>query len=286
MRRWALRVLRGAVVCAVIGHTVGAPEPPSTEVILEIERRGREIALYLDTIESGREVLEQNRGRLADPDHQLLLPGQDGWRIVFLKETDVRHGKREVLVLADAPVSFETAEVGVLRLLAPPRRAAAATVSYARALEAARASVVNGEEASGFDEAVFRERDGTFSVYLMPRPDDDGIIEFGADHLVRIASSGRKMISTGPLHSDVEALVALDHSGSSEPTLHLHDTGDLPTPTDVATVLRNTSLAPHLVLTPHFMYRIDARGAISYLGANPVVPGKNRTPAEETGAEP
>ena len=88
-----------------------------------------------------------------------------------------------------------------------------------------------------------------------------------------------------PTHRDLawrlsrDVLAALDQvvalaplvtaaGATDEPTAHSHLDNDLPTATDVAMVMIWPTLAPHLVLTPHHIFRIDADGTIGYLDPN------------------
>ena len=84
---------------------------------------------------------------------------------------------------------------------------------------------------------------------------------------MKVRRSPRRVAGLEPLHAEATS-VALPGGASSGPTVHTHLEEDLPTVTDVALVLRNPNLAPHLILTPRHIFRIDAEGVISYLGSN------------------
>ena len=243
--------------------------PPPEETIREIEARGRQIATYLLAAAAGTERL---RGQSAAiPASTVVLQGRDGgWEVLFLSEPDpVGKGTAVIAQVGFDPTSGQAAEV---RLMAPPRPAPAATVSYARAIETARAAAAGRPGAPAPHEAaVFRERDGTFSVYLKSTGGEPGVPRFGADLLARVAASGRQILSVEALHSG-ESLPPPASRAPGQASLHTHGLGDLPTPTDVAVVMRHPELAPHLVLTPRSMFRIDARGGITYLGPNPAPP--------------
>jgi len=73
--------------------------------------------------------------------------------------------------------------------------------------------------------------------------------------------------------------VPLAGRAAGQPSLHSHASGDLPTVGDVALVRMHPSLAPHLVLTPHSIFRIDAEGSITWLGPNPVPGSAPSVPA-------
>jgi hypothetical protein len=83
-----------------------------------------------------------------------------------------------------------------------------------------------------------------------------------------VAASGRQVTGVEPLHAGDPVDIPAAGRGPGRPTLHEHATGDLPAPTDVARVVLRPDIAPHLVLTPLFMFRLDARGGVTYLGPN------------------
>ena len=92
----------------------------------------------------------------------------------------------------------------------------------------------------GYNVNVFREKDSTITVYIMPGSTDPNIV-----FLPRRAG-------------DEEAV----------PILHTHVTSDLPSATDVAFFLLNPHLAPHLVVTEHWLTRIDANGDVVVVDRN------------------
>jgi len=128
---------------------------------------------------------------------------------------------------------------------------------------------------------VIREKDSTFTVYLISQRADEGgtapppggsrSLVVGRDFIARVAASGRQVLTLEKLHG-VASSLSLDPRAAGAPLLHEHDTGDLPSPTDVALVLRYPALAPLLVLTGRFMFRLDKEGGVTWLGANPAPP--------------
>lgn len=278
----------GAVRAAVAAGLVlrasaafcGADERPPENALRAIEERGRQISLYLAASVKAQEALRQSPQEVPTPDEAVALEDRQGWRVVFLKDIIDRGVKRGMRVLGEVDYDPSSGEAGILRLMVPPRTAPPSTVAFARALqEAVKSASAQGGIPAPYEEAVVREKDGAFSVYLRSAPAEGGMAQFGADLLVRIASSGRQTLSIEPLHGEAAAISSAPRR-AGEPTLHVHPSGDLPVPTDVAQVLRVPALAPHLVLTPRFMFRIDAEGRITYLGPRqppaPAAPGGAR----------
>ncbi len=256
---------------------------PSDETLRSLQERGREIFLYLQAVDKAGDLLKAHAGEGVRPDRIVIIPDRAGWQVVFLKdlakETTPTGPKKGMVLIAETTFSPDAGQVGDLTIMEPPHTAPAAAQSYARALEQAESATVSRPDAGDpFEDAVVREKDATFTVYLISHHDENagagaqagpaaGSVRFGRDFVIRVAASGRQMLSVEPLHSNA-TMVPLGTRAAGQPTLHVHEKGDLPFPTDVALVLRNRTLAPHLVLTPRFMFRIDAEGAVTWLGPN------------------
>ncbi|MFQ5877862.1 MAG: hypothetical protein ACE5JH_09290 [Acidobacteriota bacterium] len=254
------------------------PAPPSEEEIRRVEQRGREIAFSLDAVGRARVEFDRYGEPTAAPDHLLLLRGRDVWRVVFVKEAAVDKGRPRTWVVAEISFVNDPTNAGPLRIMSPPRPAADTTVTHLRAMEIARSTAVGRGLRPPLDAAIFRERNGTFSAYLKSRPQEAEGVLFGADLLIRVAATGRRLISGAPLHAGVPVTLDPGDRPPGGPTVHSHLEADLPTATDVATVMRHARVAPHLVLTPHFIFRIDAAGRVSYLGPNPDPPAPPAVP--------
>lgn len=271
----AAALLIGAIAPAFAARGPGAGQgaapgaPPAAEALRQIEDRGRQIATYLSAAEAGAARLGEAGQALLPPDRTVVLQRRDGWEVIFLKEAEAGAGVKGPVVVASVAFDPTSGQAGDLRAMAPPRPAPGSTVAHARARDTAEAAAAQRKEAPAPREAaVLRERDGTFSVYLKSIAGDPDTPRFGADLLARVAASGRALLSIEPLHAE-ETLLPPATRAPGQATLHTHTRGDLPTPTDVAAVLRDGTLAPHLVLAPGAMFRIDARGGITYLGPNP-----------------
>ena len=143
-------------------------------------------------------------------------------------------------------------------------------------------------------DAVIREKDSTFTVYVIsqkadeaaPAPATPRSVVIGRDFIVRVAANGRQVLSVEKLHDSVASLSLLPRAPGT-PLLHEHDKGDLPAPTDVALVLRQPVLAPLLVLTGRFMFRVDREGEVTWLGPNPTPsarPARSPSPPGGEGA--
>lgn len=288
------RMRRGLVMAAfclaaTMGPARAQDDRPSEESLRQLQERGRTIALYLDAVERGLKRFTQQSGQSKPPDRTMAIVDRDGWRVLFLKDLALDAApsgpKKGLLLMGETSFSPDARDVGDLRLMLPPHAATASAQSYARALGLAETAVAAIPDAGRpFEDAVVREKDGTFTVYLYshkpekeePVEGSSGSVTFGRDFLVRVAASGRQVTSVDLLHTR-PAAVSIAPRPAGQPTMHTHQEGDLPTPTDVALVMRNPVLAPHLVLTPRSMFRIDVEGGVTWLGANPI-PGGSPAP--------
>ncbi len=270
------RRLALAVVAFAAGATWGtaATEPPAEETLRAITERGRAVAVAIEATTKARDKLARQGQEIDKPDGVITYLDHDLWHIVFLKDpkADPVPGlpRRGTMVVAETEYGDGADDVGSLRVMASPRPATSTMVSYLRALQLAQAEAGSRTKAGlALDSAAFRERDGTFTIYLLPQGERSGSAVFGADLVVRVMSSGRQVLTVEAAHETMTE-VPLRGRSAGQPTLHTHASGDLPSPGDVALVRLHPSLAPHLVLTPRSMFRIDAEGAITYLGPNPV----------------
>jgi hypothetical protein len=258
---WATGAARG-------GAALAQDRPPDADLQL-VEQRGREIAFYIMASSKAAERLKREGSAIATPDQTLVVNGREGLRVLFLKNPDPATGQKGFLVLAETGFDPTSGDVGNLSPVVPPKTAPGITLAYTRALDTARGAAASRPEAKPpFDEAVIKEADGTFLVYLKTRLEAAWLVRAGDDLVVRVSSNGRQAVSIDALHSEAAAL-PLAERPPGQPTLHEHKKGDLPTPTDVAIILLHPNLAPHLVLTPRYMFRIDAQGHITFLGPSP-----------------
>ena len=273
------------VICLMgpAGSARAQESRPSDEALRSLQERGRAVFLYLQAVEKAGELLKKHASEGVTPDRTVIIPDRDGWQVVFLKDltkvSTPTGPKKGMVLVAESTFSPDAGELGNLTIMEPPHTAPATAQSYARALDQAESATVSRPDAGDpFEDAVVREKDATFTVYLISHHGEDGgaggqagapagSARFGRDFVIRLAASGRQVLSVEPLHSNATS-VPRGPRAAGQPTLHAHEKGDLPFPTDVALVLRHPTLAPHLVLTPRFMFRIDSEGVVTWLGPN------------------
>jgi len=262
---------------------------PSEEILTSLQERGRLIALYLQAVDRTADLLKAQGSGAPPSDRTVVLPESAGWRVICLKDLTREPGSAVqpaagLAQVGETTFSPDSGQVGTLGLIVPPRSAPAAIQAYGRALDGAESAVLGRPDAGRpFVDAVIREKDSTFTVYLISQKPDEGApdppatspasVVIGRDFIVRIAASGRQVLSLERLHDKVASL-SLQPRAPGAPLLHEHDKGNLPAPTDVALVLRHPVLAPLLVLTERFMFRVDREGGVTWLGPNPTPPAR------------
>ena len=288
--------LRCLCLAAALTPLAAQNDRPPAEALASLQERGRLIALYLQAVDKAADLLKAQGSGASPSDRTVVIPDREGWRVIYVGDSSrdlaasgmVRKG---LSIVAETTFSPDAGQLGTLGLASPPRAASATIQSYVRSLEQAEIATIGRPEGGRpLLEAVVREKDATFTVYVISQQKEGGerdvaagmggSVLFGRDFMVRIAASGRQVLSVEKLH-DRNTSMSLQPRAPGTPLLHEHDQGDLPAPTDVALVLRHRVLAPLLVLTPRFMFRIDAEGAVTWLGPNP-----NSKPATSQGAGP
>jgi len=282
------RIALGAAAClvaATLPWTAAAPAPadtaarPSEADLQAITDTGRRIAAYHEAVGRTRAALA---GEHADvKEARAVVADRNGvTHVYFFKKDESGPQARGWVLIADAIYQPRAGEVGATvfpdRAKAPPADA----VTHLRALEAGRAGATArpGGPTGPWDEAVFKEKAGAAYVVYLQSQSAPGSARFGADVRLRISGDGMQVGEMTPLHGETSTVPVPARPGAS-PTLHSHTQGDLPTETDVAVVLEHPTIAPHLLLTPHHMFRIEADGRLSYLGPNavpPAAPGGGR----------
>lgn len=247
--------------------------PPTPDELAAIEQLGWRIARHQEAREMALVRLSAMKNYSSIHEGEVVVEGDPTWRVLFLKDPPPNDERRRPLVMLQVEYYPEASEAGHPNMMVPPREADPTSVSHYRAGQIALAKAIeSAPDPQPLERVVFRVERGRFMVYLTSRAAPDGHVRFGGDHLVRLASTGRRVESMEALHAGPSVDVSLEPREEGEPTLHAHAERDRPTATDVAIVMRHPEIAPHLVLTPHYMFRIDAKGRISYLGESPLLP--------------
>lgn len=267
-------LLLAALAAPLEAQPAGRPTEAELQAITD---GGKRIAAYHEAIAGCRAALAQRQPDLGES--RAVTVDRNGVMHVFFLRRETA-GKERWIPLADATWQPRAGEVGSLVMMDQAKAPPADVIGHLRALDAARTGTAArpGGPPAPFDEAVFKEKGSVaYVVYLQTRPERTDAARFGSDVRIRLSGDGLQVGEVTPLH-DATTTVAVPPRAGASPTLHSHAQGDLPTETDVAVVLDHPTIAPHLVLTPRHMFRIEADGRIQWLGPNAVPPAAPGAP--------
>jgi TPR repeat protein len=120
-----------------------------------------------------------------------------------------------------------------------------------------------GERRAGMNTLTLEE-EGAITVLVMQGTQRRGEVVFGGDTRLRISKDGLKLLERQQLH---RAVISVDtHAlGDGQTSMHSHVLVEAPTDTDVVTVLQHPQVAPHLVASDSWLYRIEKDGRIHVL---------------------
>lgn len=182
-----------------------------------------------------------------------------GWRVLFGALTDDRTG---FLVVYEATSKGTSTGFTALHVN-PPRIERGSTLAKAQALETCR--VLFGARDRPFNIAVFDAPDSRHWVYVYPAQTDSDVVPHGGDVRYLVASDGASVIETRVLHRTIlETRTPKDMK--PEMGFHTAIVDDVPEDTDVFLVLSRQPVIPEMIATSNYLYRIDVKGNITYLG--------------------
>jgi hypothetical protein len=283
---WVLRVLLVAATAVVMiapgrvaaqapGGAVppgGVGDRPSDEALRALETDGHRIASYHEAIAKALVRAGEKNRDLLESTRTVVVNRSGAWHVVFLRQVITAGVTKGLMAVADAVFQPQAGDISAFQAFDPPRVSPSDAQAALRAGDNSIGKAQQGMPGgTNFDEVVFRDGQGPWTVYLQRKSSVPGSVLIGGDFFATVGPDGTQVTDVKPIHDkSVDDTLSLAKSGS--PTLHMHPTGDLPTSTDVAMVIEHPTLAPHLVLTPRWMFRIEAGGAITYLGPNSVPP--------------
>lgn len=252
---------------------------PLDQPVNDVVARGREIASYAEAVAKTREAFHSHDVDMGQSSRVVVVDRGGTWHAVFVKREVVGADTRGWVAVADIGFVPQAGVVSTFDPFVPPKTPAPDAQVRLRALEVAHdaARAYESKAPPPYDEMVFKEKNGAFTVYLSTRSAGKGTVTFGADLMATISGDGAQVADIRPLH-DEPTVIPVPAKAGAAPTLHTHGPGDLPSPTDVALVIEHPPLAPHLVLTPRWIFRIEADGGLTWLGPNqpPAAPAGGR----------
>lgn len=234
--------------------------PPTTEEIAKIEKRGKEIANYEQAAIMATDLL-----LASNPDKDKLgtyvaINKNKMWAVFFGKNIDNKFQLGYFYSCPDGEFDKMRAEK---ELKDVPRD----VYDFTQAVNLATKAIELDVEFPPYNPSVFREDDGTITVYFLPGNKDPNVILIGGDFKVSISGDATKVLNKTKLHTNVlNVPINFKEGEKPEAGFHTHVLIDLPTETDVALVLMNPQMGPHFITGRTWMSKIDPNGKINILG--------------------
>jgi len=263
-----LKVTIGLVISLVICIGVFAEEKAlSLEEIADIEERGRQIADYERAAIKTTDIFLAGNPDLSKVDVYLAINKDNKWIVYFGKLLDEKNEFKvaETIIYPDCLNS----ELIELESIEPVKDIEVSTEIFqlAKAIKLALRSISEDAQFTKYNINVFREKDGSITVYITPGNENPDVVLLGGDFKISVSSDGSEVLNKIKLHNSVLKMSLLSEGGKElVAAYHTHVLNDLPAETDIAIILLNPQLAPHFVTGPKWMSQIDADGKISILG--------------------
>lgn len=233
---------------------------PSTGEIAKIEKRGKEIADYERAAIRATDLLLTSKPDQSKLEIYIAINHDGIWMVYFGKISEDRN---EFIV-----AHFYSCPNGLFREMKVVQNVKVASkdiLPLAKAIKLALRSIET--RFPKYNTNVFREGNGTITVYLTPGNEKPEVILFGGDYKLSISPDGTKVLNRTLFHKSVlELPLHMKDGRESAGAFHTHVLNDLPTETDIALILLNPQLAPHFIAGPIWFSRIDVNGKITILG--------------------
>lgn len=254
-------LLLGVII--FLSTACASEEIPSEKVINQIIRRGQDIAGYESIAIKATDLLLATKPDQSKLRIYVAVKDNIRWFIYFGRVSDDGNS-----FVAPYTYSCPHGSVEEMREAQDIRVVSADTLQLARAVKLALNTIISqGANFPSYNTNVFREDDGSITVYITPGNKNPEIILLGGDYKISISPDGLKVLDTTQLHKSIlEMPLSAKDDEKLAGAYHTHILNDLPTETDVAIILLNPQLAPHYILGQNRMSRIDADGRITILG--------------------
>lgn len=246
---------------------------PSAGEITKIEKRGKEIADYERAAIRATDLLLMSKPDQSKLEIYIAINHNGAWMVYFGK---ISEDGNEFIV-----TYLYSCPDGLFREMKVVQNVKVASKDILPLAKAVRLALRSIEiRFPKYNTNVFREEDGTITVYLTPGNEKSEVILFGGDFKLSISPDGTKVLNKTLLHKSVLELPLHMKNGrdrESAGAFHTHVLNDLPTETDIALILLNPQLAPHYIAGPTWFSRIDVNGKITILGKTEEILKTNNT---------
>jgi hypothetical protein len=261
LKNCAVGLVAGVCLCLFMSAAAGEEERfISPEDIIFAEKRGAEIAEYERAAMKATDMLLGHAHDASKLGIYVAEKTGGAWTVYFGRVSGER-------ALFDAAYVYSCPENSLQKMRAVPVPEISVEVTQrARAVSAALQALEFDVRGRFYNTSVFREEDGTLTVYLLPGNKNPDSVLLGGDFKVSLSSDGTQLIKKSPLHRTVLEISVVPKEGKPAGAFHTHILDDVPTETDVAQVLLYPTLAPHSVMGREWFSQIDKGGKITILG--------------------
>ncbi len=258
-----MMVILTSLAFSLLGNGITADEPrPSEEEIASVEKRGREIAEYEKAAIRATDLLMEGKPDESRLGLFLAVKSENALRVYFGKVSE-----EDKKLIPAYVYSCPEGKYNEMKRVETPKELPEEIHQLARAIKLAMGSISNEIQHARYNNNAFREKDGSITVYITPGNTNPKVILLGGDFKFSISRDGNEVIEKLKLHQSTIELRSKP-KGRKKPvaTVHTHITDDLPTETDVAIVILNPQIAPHIVVGPTWVTGILSNGEIEVIG--------------------
>jgi hypothetical protein len=232
----------------------------SPEDIIFAEKRGIEIAQYERVAMKATDILLELKPDQSKLGVYIAEKTNGAWKVYFGRVVGEGAGFQAAYV-------FSCPENSLKKMKAVPVSEISVEITQrAQAVSAALKALEFDARGGSYNTSVFREEDGTLTVYLLPGNKNPDVVLLGGDFKVLVSPDGSQVDRKIPLHRTVLEMPVAPKEGKPAGAFHTHILDDIPTETDVAQVILYPSLAPHSILGREWFSQIDKNGKIIILG--------------------
>jgi hypothetical protein len=242
------------------------PEPPTSDQLAVITRRGKLLAEYDQAAWHSSDAFQKLNPNAEGVARYIARKTEKGWVVAFGR---LDEKKNRFLVAYEANQGKKSDEFQV-KSFDPPAEDAKFNRSAARAIDTAQKDFVEkfkGEQRP-YNVAVLPAEKSEHWVYFVPAPTKVDVWPLGGDVRYLMSDDGSRIIEKRQLHTAIIENPAPkpDPELQVAAGIHNHVLDDTPGETDVFHVLARKPAIPELIVTEKFFFEIAVDGKIKYGG--------------------
>ena len=235
-----------------LGQAVARPTP---EELAAITERGRTLNEYDQATWHATDAVQMANPKTVEGQHYIAKKENGKWRVVFGRLNEAQNRFE---------ISYEAVQQANAKEFAVQKEPAEGEdvgffLSAARAIELAMKDF--GRAGRPYNVAVLPGPTEQLYVYLYPAQTKARIYPLGGDVKYLVSADGTKIVEKRQMHKAILESALAPGTKKAE-GYHTHFLSDVPEDTDVFHVLTQDPPAPEMVVTTHFMYKVETDGSI------------------------